>query len=154
SDGGIRDRALYRVGVWLTRSRQAIANAFHTIVGPRRHEVDVTPAAADSPPADVRQALRGGYGAATRPTPGQRSLTLSSSLPVRHESSVIGAVQVSQSTYRALQALYVVRLRVFEVVLASMLAAAALSALMSATIVGPLIRLRRTALALADRRAL
>jgi two-component system sensor histidine kinase ChvG len=45
-------------------------------------------------------------------------------------------------------------LRVFEVVLASILAAAALSTLMSATIVGPLIRLRRTALALADRRVL
>jgi two-component system sensor histidine kinase ChvG len=61
-------------------------------------------------------------------------------------------VQVSQSTYRALQALYVVRLRIFEVVLASVLAAAALSTLMSATIVSPLVRLRRTALALADRR--
>ena len=100
----------------------------------------------------IRQALRGAYGAAARPTPGQRSLTLHSALPVRHNGAVIGAVQVSQSTYRTLQALYVVRLRIFEVVLASVLAAAALSTLMSATIVSPLVRLRRTALALANRR--
>jgi len=151
---GIRASVLYRVGVWLARPRQVLGNSLRTIVGPRRHEAEVSSPSTGSPPGEVRQALRGGYGAATRTTPGQRSLTLHSALPIRHEATVIGAVQVSQSTYRALQALYVVRLRVFEIVLASMLAAAALSALMSATIVSPLIRLRRTALALADRRVI
>jgi two-component system, OmpR family, sensor histidine kinase ChvG len=151
---GIRARALYRIGVWLTRARQVVAHGFRAILGSRSRELEGAEPSSASTPPEVREALRGGYGAATRPTPGQRSLTLHSSLPVRHGATVIGAVQVSQSTYRVLQALYVVRLRVFEIVLASLLAAAALSVLMSATIVRPLVRLRRTALAFADRRVL
>jgi len=152
ADDGIRARALYRLGVWLTRLRQALGAGLRSVLVRGRHAADVSSASGGSTPAEVRQALRGAYGAAARPTPGQRSLPLHSALPVRHNGAVIGAVQVSQSTYRALQALYVVRLRIFEVVLASVLAAAALSTLMSATIVSPLVRLRRTALALADRR--
>ena len=58
------------------------------------------------------------------PTPGQRSLTLSSAVPVKHGGRVTGAVVVSQSTYRILQALYEVRLRLFEIVLLSMASAA------------------------------
>ena len=152
AENGIRARAVYRLGVWLTRVRQTLGAGVRSVLGPGRREADVSSSSDGSPPAEIRQALRGAYGAAARPTPGQRSLTLHSALPVRHNGAVIGAVQVSQSTYRTLQALYVVRLRIFEVVLASVLAAAALSTLMSATIVSPLVRLRRTALALANRR--
>ena len=66
-------------------------------------------------PSEVRAALRGRYGAATRPTPGQRSLTLSVAVPIHAGNSVSGAVLVSQSTFRVLQALYDVRLRIFAV---------------------------------------
>jgi two-component system sensor histidine kinase ChvG len=61
-------------------------------------------------------------------------------------------VVVSQSTYRVLQAIYDVRLRIFEVVVASILAAAVLTTLAAMTIVRPLRRLRRQAATLVERR--
>jgi two-component system sensor histidine kinase ChvG len=97
----------------------------------------------------LREALAGRYGAATRPTAGQRSLTLFSGLPIRHAGRVTGAVVVSQSTFRILQALYAIRLRLFEIVVASIVAAAALTTLSATTIVQPLVRLRSRADALA-----
>jgi two-component system sensor histidine kinase ChvG len=61
---------------------------------------------------ELRAALAGGYGAATRISAGgQRSVTLYSAVPVMHEESVAGAVLVSQSTYRILRDLYELRLR-------------------------------------------
>jgi hypothetical protein len=53
-----------------------------------------------------------------------------------------GAVLVSQSTFRILQALYDVRLDIFKVVLLSMIVAAVLSLLVSTTIARPLKALR------------
>ena len=88
-----------------------------------------------------------------RPTPGQRSLTLYSAVPIRHGDRVVGVALVSQSTFRILQALYEVRLRIFEIVIASFAAAVVIGLLMSATLVRPLVRLRHAALALSDRRA-
>jgi two-component system, OmpR family, sensor histidine kinase ChvG len=80
-------------------------------------------------------------------------LTLYVAVPIRHGDRVVGAAVVSQSTLRILQALYDVRLRIFQIVIASMAAALALSVVVSATIVRPLVRLRRAAMALSDRRA-
>ena len=48
--------------------------------------------------------------------------------------------------------MYDIRLRIFEIVIASLVAAALLTALAAKTIVGPLARLRRQATALAERR--
>jgi two-component system sensor histidine kinase ChvG len=79
-------------------------------------------------------------------------MTLNTAVPVLREGHVVGAVSVSQSTFRTLQALYTLRLRIFEVVVASIVVAALLSALMSATIVRPLVRLRHAATALAERK--
>lgn len=101
---------------------------------------------------EIRRALAGGYGAASRPTPGQRSLTLYSALPIRDGESVAGVVLVSRSTYRILQALYDMRLSLFQVIVASVLAAAVLSLLVATTIVRPLRRLQRQAGVLIDRR--
>ena len=72
-----------------------------------------------TPGPELRAALEGRYGADVRPTPGQRSLTLYSAVPIRHGDRVVGAAVVSQSTFRILQALYDVRLRIFEIVVAS-----------------------------------
>ena len=83
-----------------------------------------------------------------RPTPGQRSLTLYSAVPIRHGDRVVGAALVSQSTFRILQALYEVRLRIFRDRRRVDRPRRSLGLLMSATIVRPLVRLRRTALAL------
>ncbi len=102
---------------------------------------------------EVQAALAGRYGAATRPTPGdQRSMTLYSAIPVRSGGQVVGAVLVSQSTFRILGALVEVRLDVFQVFLASVAAAVVLSLLVSTTIALPLRRLRDEANALVDRR--
>jgi two-component system sensor histidine kinase ChvG len=101
----------------------------------------------------MTDALAGRYGAVTIRTPGQRSLTLVSAVPIRHEREIIGAVVVSQSTFRILQTLYQIRLRLFEIVLLSAAAAALLTTLAAAAIVRPLKQLRGRASALAERRA-
>jgi len=146
-----RARFLYRLGAWLARSRGALDAWMQRLLMKRPVSVE-----ADTPgegsPAEVTAALQGRYGAATRPTPGQRSLTLNIAVPVRSSGRVIGAVRVSQTTFRVLRALYRVRLRIFQVVLGSIAAAALLTAVAAATVVRPLRRLRREASALAERR--
>ena len=149
-----RNPFLYRIGAGLAAVRRAATRWIQQPLSPPRSQSTRPDGDSRAPTPEIRAALQGRYGAATRPTPGQRSLTLTSAVPLRHGDAVIGAVLVSQSTFRILQALYAVRLRIFEIVVASMLAAALLSAAMSATIVRPLIRLRREATALAERRRL
>ncbi len=102
---------------------------------------------------EIRSALDGRYGAATRinPTP-RRSVTLHIAIPVRIEGVVEGAVLVSQSTGRILLALDAVRLDVFKVFLLSLGAAVILSLVAATTIARPLARLRRRAGAILDRR--
>jgi two-component system sensor histidine kinase ChvG len=61
-------------------------------------------------------------------------------------------VLVSESTYRLLQALYDVRLRIFEVILLSLIAAALLSMIVAATIARPLRALQADAATVLDHR--
>jgi len=102
---------------------------------------------------EIRAALSGRYGAATRiSSGGQRSVTLYSALPIRRGPDVTGVVLVSQSTYRILQTLYRVRMDVLRVFLASLAAALVLSLMFSATIARPLVHLRNQAEAAVDAR--
>jgi two-component system, OmpR family, sensor histidine kinase ChvG len=103
---------------------------------------------------EVRRGLAGEYGAASRPTPGQRSLTLNSVLPIHSgdDDEVVGVVIVSRSTFRILQSLYLIRLAIFRVFLASVAVAVVISLLLGTTLVRPLHRLRREANQLLDRR--
>ena len=142
---GVRQRRLYRIGAWLV---QLPGRMLAWIAGGPQYRTYE----GDAVPAEVRAALSGRYGAATRPTPGQRSLTLFSAVAVRHQGTITGVVVTSQSTFRILTALYAVRLRVFEIILASVLVAALLTAIAAMTIVRPLARLRRQASSLAERR--
>jgi two-component system sensor histidine kinase ChvG len=146
-----RETPLYRIGVWLYRLVGRISRPFAPPEPPQDTEKVYSPNAPLLGP-EVRAALAGRYGATIRPTAGQRSVTLYSAIPVRSQSQVVGAVLVSQSTYRILRALYDVRLDVFKVVLASVLAAAVLSLLVSATIARPLRQLSAEASAVVDRR--
>ena len=146
-----RRRVLYRIGTYMARLRAWVTGAPSRWFGNARTE-PTSPAVAKGPPPEVRTALGGRYGAASRRTPGQRSLTLNSAFPVVQNGQVAGAVVVSQSTYRILQALYDVRLRLFEIVLLSMAVAAVLTRVASSTIVNPIVRLRKTAAALATGR--
>jgi two-component system sensor histidine kinase ChvG len=144
----VRGRVLYRIGAWLANSRKTVRSWIVRAPG----DTSVLESRGAQP--EVQAALAGRYGSATRPTTGQRSVTMFSAQPVRRDQSVEGVVLVSQSTFRILQALYDVRLRIFRVVVASVVTASVLTALASMTIVGPLRRLRARASALADRRTL
>jgi HAMP domain-containing protein len=146
-----RKRILYRLGAWLANAREAGTSRLRAWLT-RPPPPGATDLSAGGLDVALREALAGRYGAATRATPGQRSLTLFSGLPIRQQGRVTGAVVVSQSTFRILRALYAVRLRLFEIVVASILVAAALTTLSATTIVRPLTRLRRRADALAQRR--
>src|SRR4029079_491742 len=71
------------------------------------------PAVVEPFPADqplriepVVRALHGKYGASTLISPGQRSVTLFSAIPVRSGRQVVGAVLVSGTTLRILGDLY------------------------------------------------
>ena len=93
--------------------------------------------------SEIRDALAGRYGAATRiSSGGQRSVTLYSAIPVRQSDTVTGAVLVSQSTYGILRDLYELRLQVFRIFLVSLAAAVILSLLLAMTISRPIRRLR------------
>jgi two-component system sensor histidine kinase ChvG len=148
---GVRQRFLYRVGAALAQLRSAT----RWLISPssRIARVPSSGESSNVAGAELVSALAGRYGSAVRETPGQRSLTLTSAVPIRFGDHVTGAAVVSQSTFRILQALYQVRLRIFEIVVASIALAAVLGWMVSATLVRPLVRLRRVALAIADRRA-
>ena len=151
SDAGApRDRLLYRVGAWIAKARQwALTTARAWLVRPSKAQ---SAAAAETTMPELHAALAGQYGAAARRSAGQRSITLSTALPIRDGDTVVGAIVVSQSTFRILQALYEVRLRIFEIVVASLVASALLTMLAATTIVTPLGRLRARAAALSERR--
>lgn len=101
---------------------------------------------------EIEAALSGTYGATSRKTPGERSLTLYSALPIRSGSEVVGAVLVSKSTFQILGSVYELRLAIFEVVLLSAGVAVILSLILSTTIARPILKLRQRALAILDRR--
>ena len=102
---------------------------------------------------EIQEALEGRYGALTRiSTGGQRSVTLYSAIPIRSERSVVGAVLVSQSTYRILRDLYELRLEIFTIFLISLAVAIALSLLASTTIAAPVRKLCRQAREILDHR--
>jgi two-component system, OmpR family, sensor histidine kinase ChvG len=106
---------------------------------------------------EVRSALSGSYGSATRiSSGGQVSVTLYAALPVfgaRTGSRVSGAVILSQSTFRILQSLYALRIQVGRVFLAGLIAASILSIALSLFFSGPLRSLARQARGAAERGA-
>ncbi len=91
---------------------------------------------------EIEDALAGSYGAATRISKGQQSVTLYSAIPIMGEDKVIGAVVVSQSTWKILSDLYSLRLDIFRLFLWSVATSLVLSFLLSATVTVPLRRLR------------
>jgi two-component system, OmpR family, sensor histidine kinase ChvG len=101
---------------------------------------------------EIADALSGEYGAETRITSGQQSVTLYSAIPIRDAGKVVGAVLVSQSTFRILSDLYALRLDIFRLFLWSVATAVVLSLLVSATITVPIRRLRDQAQGILDPR--
>lgn len=173
--GDLRGNLLYRLGSQLNRLYRAVRPAPELPAA----ETGLYTADADGHLAGpaVRQALIGRYGADLRVSadPADRAVTtLHSAIPVVNGEgggvgaegtdeeaagaeggptpAVVGAVLVSQSTRRTLEALQEVRLGIFRVFLASVAAAVVLSLLVSTTIARPLRRLRDRAAAILDRR--
>ncbi|MBN1646491.1 MAG: GHKL domain-containing protein [Spirochaetales bacterium] len=102
---------------------------------------------------EIREALAGRYGAVTRiSTSEQVSVTLYSALPVTNNETVVGAVLVSQSTFRILQDLYILRLNIIKIFAVSLLLAFFISFVLAYTISRPLRHLRRQALQALDKR--
>jgi two-component system sensor histidine kinase ChvG len=145
-----RDSLTYRIGFTLFRLYNRL------IAGSSSSEIESRPDVYPSSPSgldpEVRQALAGKYGAAWRLSPGQRSITLYSAVPLRSQGRVVGAVLVSQSTLGVLRGLYQVRVSVFRVVLISVVVAIVLSLILAGTIARPLHDLGRQASALLDSR--
>ncbi|HOX18755.1 MAG TPA: ATP-binding protein [Spirochaetales bacterium] len=103
---------------------------------------------------EIRAALEGRYGSATRVSSGgQVSVTLYSAVPVQRGGGVAGAVLVSQSTWRILSELYALRLDAGRVFLWSLSAAGLISVLLAFVLVAPVERLRRAAVTALDARA-
>ncbi len=101
---------------------------------------------------EIADALAGGYGAETRISTGQQSVTLYSAIPITNAGKVVGAVLVSQSTFRILSDLYALRLDIFRLFLWSVATAVVLSLLVASTITVPVRRLRDRAHAILDPR--
>jgi two-component system sensor histidine kinase ChvG len=142
SRDSVRESALYRFGAWLARLPDVVRRS------EERSDVMTTPKALLT---EVRTALAGGYGAAARRTPGQRSMTLTSAVPIAGAEGVTGAVVVSQTTYRTLSALYRIRFRLFTIIILCLGVAVVLTAIVAATVVRPLARLRDSASGAATR---
>ena len=140
-------------GSWLYRLGAKGFRLYHQLVGTPQFEgqEEFYDPAVPFAGREVLGALEGQYGAITRITPRQRSVTLYSAIPVRDGQEIAGVVLVSQSTFRILRDLYELRLAGAKVFTASVLAAAILSLLVATTIVRPLARLRRQANQLVDR---
>lgn len=137
-----RDTLLYRFGSLPVRVLRDAAGSPEAPLP----SADFYAGAAYADGTEVQAALAGRYGAATRVSAGgQISVTLYSALPVERESGIVGAVLVSQSTFRILQDLYRLRIDVFRVFLWSLLAAVLLSIFQALTIARPLTLLQERA---------
>lgn len=148
-DASVRERWLYRLGRFIVGVVRLFVPGRRNVSRNPGEPFDNRTALQAS---EIQAALAGRYGSASRVTPGQRSLTLYSAIPVRNETTVVGVVLVSESTYRLLQALYDVRLRIFEVILLSLIAAALLNMIVAATIARPLRALQADAATVLDHR--
>lgn len=143
----LRGRSLYQTGAWLGRRWRAWTSS--DARPPAAETILVAPGRIRA--AEVDRAFAGSYAAATRlSSGGQRSVTLYGAWPVAIGGRVVSVVLVSQSTFRILQRLYDVRLRMFQVVVLSLGVALIFTVVGSLTIVRPLRQLRDDAEALVD----
>jgi two-component system sensor histidine kinase ChvG len=102
---------------------------------------------------EIRAALEGRYGAATRYSGGQVSVNLYSAIPVfgAENGKVIGAVLVSRSTYGILVNLYQIRLDIIRIFVISLCVSLILSLGLSLTITLPVKKLKLEAEGVLDK---
>jgi two-component system, OmpR family, sensor histidine kinase ChvG len=143
-----RKNALYRLGAFLLRP------VLRFVRPPEEPlEVDYYANAVRLEGPEIAEALRGREHLDKKITArGQRSVTLYRMVPVIVGGWTVGAVVASKSTFAILQDLYVVRLRVMRIFIASMAVAIMVTIFFSTSIVRPLRQLRIDARAVLDRR--
>jgi len=100
--------------------------------------------------SEISSALEGRYGAITRISRGQRSVTLYSAIPIFQNEEVVGAVLASRSTFSILSNLYKLRLDIATIFLLSVGGAIILSILLARTVTVPVGRLRNQAESILD----
>jgi two-component system sensor histidine kinase ChvG len=144
-----RRNILYRVGAFLVRP---VVRFFRPPEEPL--EADYYENARRLSGPEIASVLRGREALEKRISARQqRSVTLYRMTPVVVGGWTVGAVIASKSTFTILQDLYVVRLRLMRIFIASIAVAILVSIFFSTTIVGPLRQLRRDARMILDRRA-
>ena len=100
---------------------------------------------------EIRAALDGRYGSATRLWTRQDRVYLFSALPIRRAGVVDGVVYVTRSTHDVKLALYRLRTWLVRLLVATLLATALVSLMLATTIARPLARLTRRAQRIAAR---
>jgi len=142
-----RQNLLYRIGA-------SIAGPVVRFVRPPEEplEVDFYENATRLSGPEIASVLRGLEGFEKKIARRQRSVTLYRMAPVVVGGWTVGAVVASKSTFQILQDLYVVRLRVMRIFIASILVAIMVTIFFATTIVRPLRQLRLDARAVLDRR--
>ena len=146
------EHVIYRIGAWPARAIRRITRFIGRprVSGGGDAEYYIGREVLDGP--EIRAALEGRYGAATRISQGQISVTLYSAIPILRHDAVIGAVLVSRSTLAILNTLYQLRLDMTVIFLLSVGAAVLLSVLLARTVTVPVGRLRNQAESLLDER--
>lgn len=145
------ENVIYRIGALPTRTFKTLSGYFRP-PEPPRGDVEYYSGREILDGPEIRSALNGRYGAATRISSGQKSVTLYSAIPVYRDETVVGAVLVSRSTLAILSDLYQLRLDVAIIFLFSVGAAVILSILLARTVTVPVGRLRDEAESILDKR--
>ncbi|HEX2062370.1 MAG TPA: ATP-binding protein, partial [Thermoanaerobaculia bacterium] len=142
-----RRNLLYRIGAFLLRP---IVRYVRPPEQPL--EVDYYANAIRLAGPEVAEALRGRERLDKKIAPQQRSVTLYRLTPVVVGGWTVGAVVASKSTFAILQEIYVVRLRIMRIFIASLAVAILVGIFFSTSIIRPLRQLRVDARAILDRR--
>ena len=145
------ENVIYRIGALPTRTFKTVSGFIRPPETPRG-DAEYYSGREILDGREVRSALGGRYGAATRISRGQKSVTLYSAIPVFRDDEVVGAVLVSRSTFSILSDLYQLRLDIATIFLFSVGAAVILSILLARTVTVPVGRLRDQAESILDER--
>ena len=146
------DSVIYRIGALPARTVRRISGFIRPPEVPEAESEFYSGRGGVLDGPEIQSALQGRYGAVTRISQRQRSVTLYSAIPVFSGEEVAGAVLVSRSTFAILSNLYQLRLDITIIFLFSIMAAVVLSLLLSRTVTVPVGRLRDQAESILDER--
>lgn len=156
-DSPLKNKTKGESSDWLYSLISNLIKFFRELTGAPRSDLETADFYTKDKPLlgpEIKAALEGLYRPATRLSIGEqrRSIILYCAIPIYNFKEIVGAVLVSQSTYRILVDLYDVRMATLRIFLWCLLLAIFLSLFLSRTIALPLRRLRDEAEAVLDKR--